>query len=408
MILFSLPIAATPTVEVRTSSEGSVLIRNGQPYFARGVGGSGSLDGIVAAGGNSIRTWGADHAGAQLDEAQKRGLTYTMGIWLGHKSYFDYGNAAKVKKQLDSVRATILKHRDHPALLMWALGNEMEEGGNDTPALWQAIDDLHKMAHEVDPNHPAMTIVADVTQEKIDLIKRYAPSLQVLGINSYGGATTLPQRLKQYGWTKPYVVTEFGPRGSWESKKTTWGAPYEANSSEKAAQYRASYLAAVEGNRSQCLGSYAFLWGDKQEATPTWYAMLLPTGEETEAVDEMSDLWTGRYPVNRALAVVSFAFDAEGKETASGASGHAEIHAKDPDGDSLVYDWELRREISKTGYAGESEKKPGLVPSVVYALKAPTVDFMLPSEPGAYRLYVTVRDPKGHAATANAPFAIKG
>lgn len=408
MILTSLLLLAfaRPAVEVRETPKGFELLRNGKPYFVKGVGGANRLDDLVAYGGNSFRTWGADKAGAELEEAQKRGLTVALGIWLGHKSYFDYGNPTQVKKQYDSVRETILKHRAHPALLMWGLGNEMEVDGNDTPATWQAIDELHRMARETDPNHPAMTVVADVSREKIERIKRYAPNLQVLGVNSYGGATSLAQRLKEFGWTKPYLLTEFGPTGPWEAKKTAWGAAPEPTSSEKAARYRESYLAAVSGAPGRCLGSFAFLWGDKQEETPTWFGMFLPTGERTQAIDEISSLWTGRPPANRAPIVRSFVFSLAGSAGKPAESATARMEAQDPDGDVLSYAWEIRREVAKRGYAGEGEEKPGVVHSPVETAEGPSPTFAIPAQPGAYRLYVTVRDGKGHAATANAPFAV--
>ena len=46
------------TVEVVERESGYVLLRDGEPYFVRGVGGTRSLDRLAELGGNSIRTWG--------------------------------------------------------------------------------------------------------------------------------------------------------------------------------------------------------------------------------------------------------------------------------------------------------------------------------------------------------------
>ena len=55
-----------------------------------------------------------------------------------------------------------------------------------------------------------------------------------------------------------------------------------------------------------CLGSYVFLWGQKQERTPTWYGIFTESGEATESVDVMQYLWTGEWPDNRSPQIVSF------------------------------------------------------------------------------------------------------
>ncbi|MBQ3746108.1 MAG: hypothetical protein II863_01700, partial [Kiritimatiellae bacterium] len=45
------------------------LTLNGKPYFINGGGGGGSKALLREIGGNSFRTWGADRAKAELDEA---------------------------------------------------------------------------------------------------------------------------------------------------------------------------------------------------------------------------------------------------------------------------------------------------------------------------------------------------
>ena len=93
-------------VELQKTDDGWQLRRNGKPYFIRGAGGSGaSLEQLAAAGGNSVRTWGADDIDDLLDEAHARGLTVTVGIWLGHERHgFDYGDRRQVREQLERAR----------------------------------------------------------------------------------------------------------------------------------------------------------------------------------------------------------------------------------------------------------------------------------------------------------------
>ena len=52
-----------------------------------------------------------------------------------------------------------------------------------------------------------------------------------------------------------------------------------------------------------CLGSYLFLWGSKQEETHTWFSFFDDEGRESPLVGLMQELWTGRQPANQAPVV---------------------------------------------------------------------------------------------------------
>ena len=161
-------------VRITRKDGGWRLSRNGKPYFIRGAvtGPGGSLDVLQQAGGNSIRT----HAGA-LDDAQRRGFTALVGLPLGNpRKGFDYADTNKVEQQYNRVRDIVRQFRDHPALLMWNLGNEPEI--NTTPAqrvpLWREANRLAEMVRREDPNHPVMVVVggqyADMLHELNDLL----------------------------------------------------------------------------------------------------------------------------------------------------------------------------------------------------------------------------------------------
>lgn len=403
------PTTGAVKVEVVRVAGRWELRRGGAPYYVKGAGGTSHLDQLAAAGGNSFRSWGSENASTELAEAQRLGLTMSLGIWLGHKSYFDYGNKAQVAKQYATVEKDILKYKDSPALLVWGLGNEMEaEGNNDTPDVWRAIEDLCKLAKRLDPNHPTMTTVAEVNEQKIRHIKEYAPSLDILGINTYGGIPTLDKRLAEYGWDRPYIITEFGSKGPWESKKTPWGAAIEPTSTEKALTFETNYRNAIEANAGRCLGSYVFYWGFKTEETPTWFGMFLPTSERTGTIDAMAHAWTGKWPAHRCPTVSPIRL--EGSEFVAGSRVRAAVDAKALDGGKLVLSWTIRLEGKVKGYAGQGEKaEPELRPEGLKFSDATNqaIEFKMPMIPGQYRLYITVRDAYGNAAVANTPFRVR-
>ncbi|MFT4628894.1 MAG: hypothetical protein ACI8PZ_007590, partial [Myxococcota bacterium] len=236
LMFAAVALGALVPVEVVLHDGAWSLVRDGQPYRIRGAGGDRDLELLAAIGGNSIRTWGVgDETAALLDAAQALDLTVSVGLWLGHPRHgFDYADAGQVAAQLAEVRAAVEAYRDHPAVLLWGLGNEMEgfEGGDD-PAMWAAVCEAARAIRELDPHHPVMTTTADIGGGRIAGVDR-CDAIAIHGVNSYGGAPSVPERYAASGGRKPVVVTEYGPPGTWEIGRTAFGAAPEATSTEKA------------------------------------------------------------------------------------------------------------------------------------------------------------------------------
>jgi Glycosyl hydrolases family 2, TIM barrel domain len=407
------PVAAQdggggPTVvKVQRDGTGYQLLRDGRPYVIKGGGGRMYLEALKAAGGNSLRTWGEDDLEPLLDRAQELGLTVTVGIWLGQERQgFDYRDAGAVRREVEKARRFFRRYRRHPALLMWGLGNEME-GSGENPVIWRTVNEIAKVAKSEDPDHPTMTVIAEAGGRKISQFLSLCRDVDVLGINSYGGLTTLPKRLADAGFDRPYVITEFGPPGPWEVRKTSWGAPVEPTSSEKARLYLGNHAHSIAGQHGRCLGSYAFLWGHKQEATATWFGMFLPSGERLGAVDAMTFAWTGRWPENRAPELNGFATEAREAELTPGTRFTARLDATDPEGDPLVVRWEVRSESVDRREGGDRETEPPAHPECFVEAKGLDATFRAPTRAGAYRIFTYLYDGKGGAACANVPFAVR-
>jgi Glycosyl hydrolases family 2, TIM barrel domain len=394
-------------VKVEKTETGYRLLRDGSPFFIKGAGGRSYLDVLKSTGGNAIRTWGEEDVEPLLDRCQELGLTVTVGIWLGQpRQGFRYDNEASVRGEIEKSRRFFRRYKNHPAVLMWGLGNEMEGDGND-PKVWKTVNEIARIAHQEDPNHPTMTVVAELGGKKLEMYRTLCPDVDVLGINSYAGLGSLGDRLEKAKFDRPYVVTEFGPPGPWEVALTPWKAPIEPSSTAKADAYRANYARSIAGKPGLCLGSYAFYWGNKQEATSTWFGLFLASGERLGPIDVLEEAWTGKARANRAPRISRIEWEHGGNEVPPGTRQQAKVLADDPDGDPLTVRWEVRSESMDRREGGDREAEPPPHPESFVEAKGNDFTFKAPTLTGPCRLFVFVYDGKGNAATANVPFLVK-
>lgn len=387
------------------------LIRNGQPYFIKGAGGTQYLDKLKEAGGNSIRTWNGTKE--DLDKANAKNLTVCVGLSMKKPRHrADYKDIKMLKAQRSRLCNKVSELKDHPALLLWAIGNEVElqASHKDSILVWKEIETIAKMIKDIDSNHPIITVVSGAGK-KLEDIKKYCPTIDAIGINSYGKLGRIPDEIKRYSWKKPYIVTEFGPVGWWESEKTDWGTPIEETSTGKSMFYRKVYTNVIH-NKTNCLGSYVFLWGNKQEKTHTWFNMFLQDGSPTEMVDTMTLLWTGKWPDNRAPQIgkneIYTMKNNKSHIYHTGSKVTFKLQAQDPDGDQLTIKWDIRKDESDNSTSGgDWERRIPPIEEAILLTKSNYAVINMPQQPGYYRIFAYAYDPSGKVATANLPIKVK-
>ncbi len=423
-ILFGLglPVFTSSTtwaqaVKVEVVKQGGKyqLLRNGEPYRVKGAGLDGAdLEKLAAHGGNSIRTWGTvdgpEGTMQLLDQAHALGITVSLCLYTNPERLgFDYDNETAVNRQFAAIKQEVLKYKDHPALLTWIIGNELNYDYKN-PRVYDAVNDISEMIHEVDPNHPTTTTTAGFSEGLIEVIHNRAPDLDFISFQLYAQLFVLPEFIKDTGFTDPYFITEWGAIGHWEVPKTSWGAPLEQNSSEKAETYLRGYRKVIEPFADQVLGNYVFLWGQKQERTPTWYGLFTETGEETEVIDVLHYIWTGNWPENRTPQIESMRLDGKPGHKSimlkGGKTYRAEFKAQDPDGDVLTYLWQVKPESDAIQVGGDYEAEIASLNAHLINPTEQNAQLIAPEKPGAYRLFVYAFDGQGHAAHANIPFYV--
>ena len=406
------PVAAT--VQIVQQNGKWTLLRNGEPYYIKGIGGNTRLDEAAALGANSLRTWGSEHAASDLDNAQANDLTVMLGVWLSHDASHYNDERYKNEKRAE-VQNLLDTYKDHPALLLWSLGNEINQSVGTTES-WEFVNELARMIRDEDPNHPISTVISGPSVSDINQIVQHAPLIDILGVNSYGGIGGARMNIDNSDWEGAYIVSEWGPQGHWEVNNTSWGRPIEQTSDEKATVYKNRYEMHIAGNKDRCIGSYVFLWGQKQERTPTWYGLFIENkpelgfnGEKLPTYDVMSYLWSGDWPGNRAPVVTAITLNnlapTSNVELAPDTKYEAALTAEKTNGEPLSFRWELLIEPTRLGSGGSFEPRPNRIGDVIES-SAATIDIRTPSDPGEYRLFGYAFDSNGKVGTANIPFRI--
>ena len=85
--------------------------------------------------------------------------------------------------------------------------------------VWNAIEDIAAMIHQIDPNHPTSTVTAGLDPAEVRLIMANAPSIDIYGINTYGDIGIVPDTIRSAGWQGPYIISEWGPTDTGRSAR---------------------------------------------------------------------------------------------------------------------------------------------------------------------------------------------
>lgn len=365
------------------------------------------------AGANTVRMYSVnDQAVDLLDEMARKGIYVNLGLWMPRECEgFDYNDETARKKQVASVKTIVSRLKNHPAILMWCIGNELDQNnkvdGTGTISLnvnvWKDVNEISKYIHDED-GRPTTTALTGTWDKTVSEIVEYAPDLDILCINAYDpGVYNVHSSLKEtQKFSKPYIISEFGPLGTWEAsvKKTEWGCLLEPTGTEKAADYKDIYEKCIVPNKDKgCLGSYVFLWGYQSHGDVlTWYAMYDQFQKQAlPAATVMSELWKGaasskHNPVITEMKIAGKTADQNVKLPSAELSS-ASVVASSPDGAALTYDWRIVRDVRL-----EDGKTMSGISGLIQGKPDQNLSFKAPSTPGNYRLIVFARDAASNLA----------
>lgn len=405
-------------ISIRQEGNGFQLYIDGQATYVKGVGGTFRLEDASANGANAFRTWGGKIEGIKADceKAAANHMLIMQGIGMT-KDSLKYFDEAYRQECLDNARQLAETFKDNPNILSWGIGNEINLGNANIGAAWTLVEEMAQIIKSIDTRHLVSTVISH-SAEALDSVAKYCPSLDYVGINSYGDIKSLEQMVNNSAYKGAFMVTEWGPTGWWETDTTEWGAWIEQTSEEKRQVYEERYNNYILAN-PRCLGSFVFLWGQKEERTPTWFSMFTETdveglplkGEKTPMVEAMQRVWTGSElaqtaPVLQQHITLNGQFAMANIRVEKGADITGAVDVVDKEGDKMTYVWEVLKEATELGFGGSYEPRPDRVGEVL-TTQEPQLTISAPIEFGNYRLYVYVLDGTGFVATDNIPFQVK-
>jgi beta-galactosidase/beta-glucuronidase len=183
---------------------------------------------LCQAGVNTITGWDSDKGYNQdifdqltLDTAYKYGIGVVMPIFLPKTG--NYQDPQFTNQLVARATAKVAQYKDHPAIRMWGVGNEVLNDMPPDPDMEAAF--LHfylglvDAVHTMDPNHPVIyreaedkwvPMLAQALQDSGDM----RPWL-LYGMNIYDkDPAPLLQQWPSYGLDRPLFISEFGWEGA--------------------------------------------------------------------------------------------------------------------------------------------------------------------------------------------------
>ncbi|MCW3103465.1 MAG: family 2 glycosyl transferase [Bacteroidetes bacterium] len=363
---------------------------------------------IKEMGANTIRRY--DHGIYDknvLNIAEENGVNVLYGFWFDPKIDY-YRDSAKVKEYIHNVEEKVEQFKGHSSLIAWSIGNEtwgLLKHNYAKPYLTkvrqsyvQMIELLAERIHEIDPTRPVFSCIEHEEYQlpgELAAFHDAVPSVDAIGINSYyrEQISRLNHVFYQFDSLRPYLISEFGPRGYWDPhyNKTSRKLLVEDSDVEKAEWYHEQWDNYVEAYKGYNIGGIAYCWHDRMEGSNTWFGLTDYMGRTKPSYYALKDAWTGKkenpLPVYKINTPAEIRPGAEYTFTAL-ASGKA-----DP---GLHYEWSLRKD----------EYLDPVDAVNVDSDDATSVRVTVPETCSDYRLYLYVSDDLGNVSTASVPIKV--
>ena len=409
ILLLSLHLSAQTTLS--GTEEGWTMIVDDRPFEVKGVTFGYDKDvnnygnhfkDLQSLGVNTIRIWTTnENTMTLLDSANAYGIKVMVGIWMRHgrpgmeaDDRFDYlSDTNGMEVMYENALKTVEKYKYHPAVLTWAIGNEVylnTATDKEKEAYSFLLERIGSEIKKLDPNHPITSVEAWTFG--LDWWHKFVPSIDIYGINCYGpGANILPEEFERRGIDKPYIITEFGVTGEWDSPKDKNDVIIEPNDQKKYDAIAQGYHQWIN-NKASCLGVYFFHYADGDQFIAPWLfthyqGMIRP---QYWAIREA---YTGQPPINYAPIIHSFELPDDDIESKTWVRVILKI--SDPENEDLTVSFNYNQRM------GSRKRRDQINPLNYRGNLQDGFEIQLPEEHGPVKIYVNVSDTYNNVGIAS-------
>ena len=404
------------------------LMSSGKPFYIQGIAyntGSDWRDGnipltrkvldedfaaIKKMGANTIRRYSSSlYDDNILLSAKQNGLKVLYGFWVDPTVDY-YVDGEQEAAYLKEIEEKVTLYRNDSTVVAWCVGNEtwgLLKHSFVQPYLSKVrkgytlfLEKAAKRIHELDPARPVLTAMEHTKELPAELKEchQLASSIDMAGINSYyiENIRVLDSIAGHYYPDKPYVVSEFGPKGYWNkylSQLKSDSIIEEEGDREKAAYYVKQWKEYVTPYQGHNVGGVAYCWHDRLEGTATWYGITDYKGRKKPLYYALQEIWTGEKSHPSIPR-----FDIEWEQDTLIPGKYAAFHVKEGElgKQALRFEWYLRKEATMEEY-------PGYVREFHDGKR---IFMKIPLEPGLYRLYLYVYDDLGNVSSISHPINV--
>lgn len=387
------------------------LLVNGKDFYIKGAGcgkawGWEDEDYLKLAkdlGANCLRTWGTDQGTKYyLDKAQEYGLMVDAGIWLNHtnRSKISYIGDSQYKKKIrKQTLSYVRKFKTHPAVLMWNVGNEVmifSSTEEEKIAFCRFLENLVQDIKKIDPNHPV--VYAAASYANIKYLKKYVPSLDIVGMNSYGSIRPVQGNWDFLDFNKPYVITEYGPSLPQDRPKDENDRSIELTDWQKASMYKVR-TGQIWDFKGCNLGGFVFHLGETTQESMTWWNINAGNNKRL-SYWKIYELYTGK-PAPPFIPQIKQMELSKIKNISPGEIINVKVKLRGEVPGELNYKYRF-----STSIEGVLQYYVNEYINVEVTGRGNEVEIKAPSEKGIYRVYCFVTDRRGNVSSISRTISV--